>query len=201
MKILAVSDVELPQLLNAEYLERKYADIDFLISCGDMGADYLEFISSVLIKPLYYVRGNHDTRYVPPQPGGIDLHRRILTYKGVSMAGLEGSINYNYGAVQYTQGYMAWIVQRMLPGLMLRRLRYGWGVDLMVTHSPPKGIHDLPHDHAHRGFWSFLWLMRLARPRYLLHGHVDTWDRRKVRETKYGDTTVLNINPYMLLEL
>ncbi|MBN2306307.1 MAG: metallophosphoesterase [Anaerolineae bacterium] len=196
-----VSDHEVPQLLNVEYLKQQFSDVDLLVSCGDMPAGYLEYLSTVLMVPLFYVRGNHDTRYVPPQPGGDDLHLRIKTFNGISFAGLEGSINYNNGAVQYTDIEMLVNVLKLTPRLLLRRLVYGWGVDVMVTHSPPKGIHDLPDDYAHRGFRSFRWLMRWARPRYLIHGHVDTWDNRKTRETVFRHTTVLNINPYMVLDL
>lgn len=201
MKILAVSDVEVPQMQNADYLLRTYSDVDLLISCGDMSAGYLDFIASVLMLPLFYVRGNHDTTYVPPQPGGDDLHLRIKKFNGFYFAGLEGSINYNDGAVQYTNQDMWLNVLRLLPQLLLRRLRHGAGVDVMVTHSPPKGIHDIPTDYAHRGFQSFRHLMRWARPRYLIHGHVDTWDNRKTRQTEFHGTTVLNINPYMTLDL
>lgn len=201
MKILAVSDVELPQLHNLDHLRSRYADVELLVSCGDMPAAYLEFISSALVLPLFYVRGNHDTRYVPPQPGGDDLHMRVKTFKGVVFAGLEGSINYNNGAVQYNESDMFLNVLQLMFRVGFRRVRCGYGLDVLVTHSPPKGIHDLPDDHAHRGFRSFLWLMRWARPHYLLHGHVDTWDSRKPRKTVYRHTTVLNVNPYMVLDL
>ena len=64
-----------------------------------------------------------------------------------------------------------------------------------------KVLRDIPEDFAHRGFKAFHYLMRWARPQYLIHGHVDTWDRRKVRETVFHHTTVLNINPYMVIDL
>jgi Icc-related predicted phosphoesterase len=201
VKILAVSDVELPQMQNAEHLRDTYSDVDMLISCGDMSAHYLDFIGSVLCRPMYYVRGNHDTRYNPPEPGGINLHLTVKLFNGFSFAGLEGSIRYNDGAIQYTEGDMLINVLRLMPRLMLRLARKGYGVNVLVAHSPPKGIHDVPEDYAHRGFRSFCLLMRWARPQYLIHGHVDTWDRRKPRETVFFHTTVLNINPYMVVEL
>jgi uncharacterized protein len=201
VKILAVSDVELPKMRNADYLQRTYSDVDLLVSCGDMPVHYLDFIGSVLTLPLFFVRGNHDTNYVAPNPGGDDLHRRIRSYKGFSFAGLEGSIRYNKGAVQYTNGEMMWNVLALMPRLLLMRSIRGFGVDVMVTHSPPRGIHDIPDDFAHRGFKALLFLMYWARPKYLIHGHVDTWDNRKPRETAYCQTTVLNINPVMVLDL
>lgn len=201
MKILAVSDVELPQMLGVEYLTCKHGDTDILISCGDMPASYLEFISTALNLPLFFVRGNHDTNYVPPNPGGQDLHMRVVRYQGITLAGLEGSIRYNDGAIQYSQGEMLLMVMRLMPRLLWMRQQRGYSVDLMVTHSPPEGIHDIPEDYAHRGFKALCYLMVWARPRYLLHGHVDTWDRRRPRETDFGQTKVLNVNPYMVLEI
>ena len=201
MKILAVSDVELPQLQNAQHLRETYSDVDMLISCGDMPAFYLDFIGSILSRPMYYVRGNHDTHYKPADPGGIDLHMTVKMFKGFSFAGLEGSIRYNEGAIQFTEGEMLLNVLRLMPRLMLRLARKGYGVNMLVVHSPPKGIHDIPDDYAHRGFKAFHYLMRWARPQYLIHGHVDTWDRRKTRKTVFHRTTVLNINPYMVFDL
>lgn len=202
MKILAISDVELPQLEDYDYLRRTFVEAQLVVSCGDLPVAYLDFVCSSLNLPLFFVRGNHDTNYLPPDPGGDNLHRRFFRRGGYTFAGLEGSIRYSkHGAIQYSDRDMMINVLQMLPRFIIRRMRHGWGVDVMVTHSPPKGIHDLPNDFAHRGFRSFLFLMLWARPRYLIHGHVDTWDNRKTRKTIYHHTTVLNINPYMVVDL
>lgn len=201
LRLLAVSDVALPQLQDSTYLCRTYADIDLLVSCGDMPASYLDYISSVLNVSLFYVRGNHDENYVEHQPGGDDLHRRILRAGRFSFLGLEGSIRYNRGRVQYTDSEMFSIVLRLMPRLLALRSVRGYSVDVVVTHSPPRGIHDLPGDRAHRGFRVFRALIAWARPRYLLHGHVDTWDSRRMIETVYCGTRVININPSRVLTL
>ena len=88
-----------------------------------------------------------------------------------------------------------------MPRLLLRRSLRGLGVHVMVTHSPPTGIHDIPTDYAHRGFGSLLFLIAVGRPEYLIHGHVDTWDNRKTRKSVFRGTTVLNINPVMVVDL
>jgi Icc-related predicted phosphoesterase len=194
MKLLAVSDQRLPHMLNSDYLRRHHGDAKVLISCGDMDPDYLNFICTILSIPLYYVRGNHDHRYTENNPGGVNLHRQFEIYKGLTFAGLEGSIRYNKGEPQFTQFEMYLQVFSLLPRFMLRRAVTGYGVDVFVAHSPPRFIHDR-EDWAHRGFRAFKLLMRLARPRYLLHGHVDIYDQRDVRETDYLGTRVININP------
>jgi Icc-related predicted phosphoesterase len=86
------------------------------------------------------------------------------------------------------------------PGMLLRRARWGVGVDVMVTHASPFGIHDRT-DRPHIGFKAFLRLMQWYRPRYLIHGHVDIWDRRDPTWTEYHSTQVVNINPVRLLNI
>lgn len=201
VKILFISDTEMPQLENAANLRRRYNDIDVIVSCGDMSVAYLDFITTILGKPLLYVRGNHDERYEEQPPGGIDLHRNFFEFRGLTFAGLEGCIRYNKGTIQYTQGEMHKMVLGFAPRLRLRRMRKGYGVDVFVAHSPARGIHDIEDDYPHRGFDAFLNFMDWYRPRYMVHGHVHTWDRRNATETQYKDTMVMNINPYTVLEI
>lgn len=200
MKILCVSDIEAPQLHSAVNLRRQYSDIDLIVSCGDMPPGYLDFISTIISVPMFYVRGNHDEIYKDDPPGGIDLHGRVVEYKGLTLAGLEGSIRYNAGEIQYTQLQMHGMVLRLGPKILWNRVIGSQGVDLFVTHSPARNIHD-GSDFAHRGFDSFINFLKWYRPRYMLHGHVHTWDRRKVVRTQFRSTCVLNINPFTVLEL
>ena len=200
MKILCVADTEMPQLHSAENLRRRYSDVAMIISCGDMSPSYLDFISTVISAPMFYVRGNHDEIYDSEPPGGINLHRKIVNFQGVTLAGLEGSIRYNRGAIQYTQSQMYRMVLGLGAQALWHRLLRGRGIDLFVTHSPARDIHD-GKDVAHRGFSSFLHFMRWYRPRFMLHGHVHTWDRRKTVQTLYESTCVMNINPFTVLEL
>jgi predicted phosphodiesterase len=185
---------------NAAHLRRRYHDVELVVSCGDMPAAYLDFITSVLNVPLFFVRGNHDEGYDERPPGGEDLHNRIITFKGLAFVGLEGSIRYNQGLIQYTQGEMQRMVMGMAPRLQLRKLFQGRAVDVFVAHSPAYKIHD-GEDRAHVGFKAFLNFMDWYKPRYMLHGHVHTYDRRVKVETDYHSTHILNINPYYLLEI
>ncbi len=200
MKILAVSDNRQPQFLNSEFLKQHYGHVEMLISCGDMDPDYLDFIASILSLPLYYVKGNHDHQYTSETPGGIDLHLRTAEYKGVVMAGMQGSIRYNKGDLQYSELEMTTRVLRMMPGLLARRIAKGYGVDIFAAHSPPRNIND-GKDYAHRGFRAFRWLIRWGQPRYLIHGHVDLYDQRVPREAQFLKTSVVNINPSRVITI
>lgn len=201
MKILAVSDNVLAKLENRDNLLRNYSDVRAVISCGDMPAPYLEFIVDVLGVPLLYVRGNHDIYYTREHPGGDNLHGRVLHFGGLLWAGLEGCLRYNREPIQYTQSEMFWQVLQLYPAVLMARARFRRRLDVMVTHAPPRHIHDLP-DRAHTGFNAFRLLMRLYRPRFLLHGHVDTHDAPLQRtRTRFLDTEVININPAKVLDL
>lgn len=190
----------MPQMESAVNLRRHYSDVDLLISCGDMPSVYLEFITSVLNVPLFYVRGNHDEGYKDSPPGGEDLHGRLVEYGGLSFYGLEGSIRYNNSPIQYTEGEMSRMVWNAGLRLRLRRMRMGFGVDVLVTHSPPRGIHDA-EDLPHQGFNGLLKFLDWYHPRYMLHGHVHTYDRRTITQTQYQETQIININPVMTLEI
>ncbi len=200
MKILCVSDNVLPQMEDSKLLRKNYEGVDLCISCGDMPAPYLEYIVEVLNVPLFYVRGNHDQDYTVDHPGGENLHRRVVKYMGLRFAGLEGSIRYNNGDVQYTDWEMSMLVYQMAPGVLFRRSQ-GKHIDVFVAHSPPWQIHDIPTDAAHRGFRSFRRMIEWYQPRYLLHGHVHTWDNRKTTVTKFGNCEVVNINPVKVLTI
>ncbi len=205
MKILAVSDHVADEIYNGR-IEERFGDIDLVVSCGDLPYSYLEYIVSVLNVPCFYVHGNHDhPEYradgtTLTEPGGwVDLHGTTAEVKGVLLAGLEGSIRYKPRArYQYTERRMAMEVWCLAPALLLNRLRYGRYLDVLITHSPPRGIHD-GDDLPHRGFRSFLGLMRRFKPRYLLHGHKHVYGPEATR-TRYAETEVINVYPFRLIE-
>ena len=74
MKILLISDTEEKFLwenwtnATAEML----ADVDLVLSAGDLNHLYLEFIVTMLNVPLVYVRGNHDGYYDEKPPEGCE---------------------------------------------------------------------------------------------------------------------------------
>jgi uncharacterized protein len=199
MKILAVSDQRLTEMEKPDYLRQNYGEAQILISCGDIDPSYLEFIATILNLPLYFVKGNHDNHYEEDSPGGDNLHLQFSQFEGIRMVGLEGSRYYNGKNIQHTEAQMSLYALQLLPRMYVAQQTHGYGVDYLVTHSPPAGIHDRD-DVAHQGFKSFLWLMRLGRPRYLIHGHIDIWDRRETTETQYYGTRIININPKRLLD-
>ena len=204
MRILAVSDHVVDAVYGRGFRQR-FQDVDLVISCGDLPYSYLEYIVSMLNVPCFYVHGNHDgpeylsNGAVLTRPGGwIDLDGRSVEEQDVLLAGLEGSIRYKPDApYQYTEREMALKAWRMIPALLINRLQHGRYVDILVTHSPPQGIHD-GDDLAHRGFETFLDFMERFRPRFLLHGHKHSYGTEPTR-TAYVETEVINVCPYRVI--
>lgn len=207
-RILAVSDRVMDHLYSADVRD-KYSDLDLIIGCGDLPFYYLDFLISALDVPLVYVRGNHDgepqyaadKRVLTAVQGGQELHRRTIQMKGLLLAGLEGSMRYRpHAPHMYTEREMTLQVVRLVPRLLWNRQRYGRYLDILITHSPPFGIHD-QSDLPHTGFKIFLTFMRYFKPRYLLHGHVHLYRQDVPRVTTHEETTVINVYPYRLLEI
>lgn len=199
MKILALSDQVVPFIYESD-VKVHFPDIDFVVSCGDLPAKYLEFVLTALNVPLAYVPGNHDPDHLAV-PGGLALDGGWQKILGLRCLGLGGSHRYKpRGRHQYTQSEMAWRLLRFYPRAILGRLIRGRGLDLMLTHSPPLGLHDAD-DQAHTGFGAFRSFIRWGRPRYLLHGHQHTHRNLDPTETKYDETMVINVYPYRVLEL
>lgn len=212
MRALVVSDKVEP-ILYSPAVQDRVGDIDLIISCGDLPFYYLEFLMSTLNRPTYYVFGNHgremeyqsgkgDHWNMATSPAGaVNLHGCNVREQGLLMAGLEGSIRYNNSpGAQHTETEMWLNVVRLAPKLWLNRLRYGRWLDVLVTHSPPWGIHDKP-DRPHQGFKCFLLAMRWFKPRYLLHGHIHIYRRNEATQTLYDATEVVNVYPYRIMEL
>ena len=197
MKILSVSDIELGFIYSPQVMER-FKDIDLVISCGDLSYFYLEYMVSVLNKPLYYVRGNHahDVEYGTGGErrapwGAVDLHRKVIKYADLLLAGIEGSMMYNHGPYQYTQGEMWSNVFSLVPALLMNRVRYGRYLDVFVSHAPPQGVHDLD-DLPHQGIKAFRWLISTFKPAIYLHGHIHIYRSDTEVVTRVGNTTVIN---------
>jgi len=183
--------------------------VDLIISCGDLPPYYLEYIVTMLNKPLYYVIGNHGSEIAqsnfgesPKGPAGCtNLDGRVVNHKGLLIAGLEGSMRYNWDSnYQYTEFQMRQKALSLLPRLFWNKLWRGRYLDILVTHAPPCGIHD-EEDVCHTGFKSFIWLMDWFSPRYLLHGHVHLYMPNQCSRSVYKKTEILNTYGYKVLEL
>ena len=90
------------------------------------------------------------------------------------------------------------LFSQLFPGCLLTKLRYGRYLDILVAHSPPFGIHN-GEDRIHVGFKAFIWLLKVFKPAYMVHGHRHVYNPLETTETQFYNTRVLNIYPYKLL--
>lgn len=206
MKILAVTD-ETVERLYPLAASGHFADVKLILSCGDLPYPYLEYLVTVLNVPLCYVPGNHDPEYNARRvetcaEGCENLDGRVAHVCGLTIAGLGGSPRYHPNGVnQYTPSEMTRRAYSLAASLLWDRLRHGRGLDILITHSPPFGIHD-EDTQAHRGLHAINWLIRWAKPRYHLHGHVHFFRQNLTPSfTVIGPTKIINVFPYQVIEI
>ena len=197
MKILVLADVADKALW--DYLDRRLLEgVELVLSCGDLPAEYLSFLTCFTNAPILYVHGNHDKGYdTKPPEGCICVDDDIYEVGGVRVLGLGGSMRYRPDApYMFSEGEMARRVRRLR-----RKLRKCKGFDILLAHAPAAGLGDL-EDLPHRGFQTFLDLMDRYHPRYLVHGHVhqEYCAMSFSREREYGDTKVINAYKRYLID-
>ena len=219
MKLLCIAD-HVDPLIYSTGLKTRHGNVDLVLSAGDLTLDYYDFIVSTLNKPLYFVFGNHHLEGRNGEGASADFYDKniareagivstcgatciegkVVRNKGLILAGLGGSIWYNGGGNQHTDFTMLLVILRMMPRLFWHKIMHGRFLDILLAHSPPYGINDLP-DPCHTGFRVFLWFMRTFKPRYLVHGHVHLYDRKAAREAHYGGTTIINAYDHIMIDL
>jgi uncharacterized protein len=221
MKILCVAD-HIDPLVYSTAARERFADIDLVLSAGDLPMEYLGFISATLNKRIYFVFGNHHLKHLSRFRqwgikseairyemavkdqfsnffGSTYIGARVVRHKGIIIGGLGGCRRYNKGENQFTELQMFLRMMQMLPALLWNRVFRGRALDILLTHASPAGINDRP-DPTHAGFKVFLWFLRTFRPRYQLHGHVHLYDLNAERVARYEATTIINVYDHYVLE-
>jgi Icc-related predicted phosphoesterase len=216
VKILCVSD-QIDPIVYTPSIKERFGDVDLILSAGDLPLDYLDFIISTLNKPSFFVFGNHHTEDLKYYKrlwnapittnygeyhgcGAVHLGSNVISTGKFILAGLGGSMKYNNGANQFTDFEMYIEIFKLFPKLFWNRIFHGRYLDILLTHAPPKGIHD-KSDKCHLGFKSYLWFMKVFKPKYLIHGHIHLYDLSEVRLTKWENTTIINAYSHYVINL
>jgi Icc-related predicted phosphoesterase len=214
LKILCISD-QIDPLVYSVSIKERFANIDMVLAAGDLPMDYLDFVMSMLNKPLFFVFGNHhieEMKYFFDNSllwgeealeqhswGGTHVGSNIKMDQGLIVVGLGGSMRYNRGDNQYTEFQMYLEIMKLLPRLLYHRVFHGRFLDILLTHAPPKDIHD-KKDKCHQGFKAFRWFMKVFEPKYLVHGHIHLYDLSAVRVTQWERTTVVNAYSHYIID-
>lgn len=193
---MTVSDAVTAELLEPAGCKIE-GNIDIIISCGDLPPEYLTALRNRYDVPLLYVLGNHDLRYtVSPPIGCRDIDRQMVVQRGLRIIGFSGSRWYNGGQNQYTEKEMARAIAKMRFSLW----RQG-APDIVVTHAPPRYIHDA-EDPCHKGFKCFSKFIHKYKPSYLIHGHIHRFfEDESDRTTIVNETQVINSYGFHVIEI
>ena len=167
MRILVLADDPVDRLWNEHGLDT-LRSVDLVLSCGDLPANYLSYMTCFCRGPVVYVHGNHDERYAQNPPEGcINAEGHVVMVQGIRILGLGGSMRYRPdNPCMFSEEEMA---RRILQ--LRRELKGTGGFDILLAHAPVAGVGD-QEDLPHRGFVCFGPLLSQYRPRVMFHGHV-----------------------------
>ena len=229
MKILLISDTEEKAFWDnwTRATAESLADVDLVLSAGDLNPLYLEFLVTMLNVPLVYVRGNHDGYYDERPPEGCEnADGKILelefgsgtSKQRVRILGLGGSMRYIDGAEDmYTEQEMAERVRRAerairksgLTGKLRSLVTLSAcgsdknkkpGFDILLTHAPCRGYGDM-EDLPHRGFECFNGLLNKYSPQLHCYGHVHReYGRIDRRITHPSGTLLINCSGHQIID-
>jgi len=220
MKVLCVAD-HIDPLVYSTQAKNRFRDVQLVLGAGDLPLEYYSFIVSSLNVPLLFIYGNHNLseldnylgRGMGTRPASVEDTLKERNAVGATflegkhhrqgkllVAGLGGSLRYNDGDHQFTEFQMMLRILRMAPRLWWNRIVHGRYLDILLTHAPPRGIHDR-QDKPHWGFKAFLTFMKWFSPRYLVHGHIHLYELNEVRRTTYLKTEVVNCYDHLVLDI
>ncbi|MCK5890222.1 MAG: metallophosphoesterase [Aeromicrobium sp.] len=203
VRVLAVADEVAPQVDDVRVRSLRP---DLVLAAGDLPWDYLEFLASCLEVPVVFVPGNHDPEIAARSAwggpvfdgarphGAVNADVRVVEAAGLRIAGLGGSVRYNRGPHQYTQREYVRRARRLA-----RRARRAGGVDILLSHAPPRGLGD-EDDGPHVGVESMHDLLADLEPRWHVHGHIHPHGFPRA-DRQVGPTTITNVVPWRLLEV
>ena len=191
---------------------------DLVLAAGDLPWDYLEYLASVLNRPVVFVPGNHDPAVDtprahrsgqflragmpcdPPRPAGCDnVDGTVVDVAGLRIAGLGGCVRYRPGPNQYSQREYHRRARRLMRRVGRLQRRTPGPVDVLLTHAPPRGLGD-EADRPHVGIDALHTVLERAVPRWHLHGHVHPYGQQRP-DRAVGGTTIRNVIPYRLIEI
>ena len=135
--------------------------VDLVLCLGDLTRPDLEPLADVQL-PKLGVYGNHDDGGEFEGLGIESVHLRRIEVCGLTFGGVSGSHEYRPAKGQ----------RLMWSQKQASKLLKGFGhVDVMLAHSPPRGVNDDADDPAHVGLEGLRDYVEREHPAMLLHGH------------------------------
>ncbi len=190
MRILAFSDLHLARARAADLVAAS-VDADLVIGAGDFcnmreGLDRAMQLLSGMAAPIVVVPGNAesvDELRAAGLPNMTVLHGTGVEIDGLRLFGL------GYGVPVTPFGAWSCDLSEELAGQMLDECK---AADILITHSPPKGLGDQTSGGLSVGSTSIRAAIERVQPQLALCGHIhDSWGRRGI----IGDSQVVNLGP------
>lgn len=190
MKVLVISDEESKYLLEY-YRENDLEDIDFILSVGDLSYSYLETIQTNLKKPLFYVKGNHDT-YKTSLFDKAFIEWKRIAVSGIHIIGI---------GCQKRNGQIL-SEEEMCKKLkrLYQRNKNKTSVDIIISHYPAFGIGD-GQDTFHQGYQAIRDFIEKMQPAYFVYGHNHLNYGRRQRTIENNKTKYVNAYEKVIIEI
>lgn len=178
-------------------------DIDMVISAGDGGTyknphsckpdldKFLTWFNELPIKYKIYVPGNHDTA-MEAELIEEEIYQEIffLYHELIEIEGIR-----IFGS-PYTPWFYNWAYNSTEEELEELWKDIPEGLELLVTHGPPKGILDECEDGYRAGCEHLLAEVIKTKPKYHIFGHIhEDGGKQEV----HGDTTFINASVLNLM--
>ncbi len=190
MKILAFSDLHLARARAANIVAAS-ADADLVIGAGDFcnmrkGIEEAMAMLAGIDAPFVMVPGNNESldelRLTAP-PGAHVLHGQMAEIGGLKIFGIGGGIPVTpFGA-------WSWDLTEAEAETLLAGAE---GADVIVSHSPPKGIADRTSMGHSVGSTAVYSAIERVQPKLTVCGHIhDCWGE----EGMIGSTRIVNLGP------
>lgn len=189
MRVLAFSDLHL-DIAARDAILAAAEGADLVIGAGDFASrrqglePFVAAFAPIAGKALF-VPGNNETAGELRGATAVPvLHGDTMEFGGLRIAGLGAAVPplppLPWGSFDLTEAEAAHLLSRID------------GADILVSHSPPKGICDRHARLGPIGSEAVLAAARRIAPRYLLCGHIhDNWGARG----RIGGTGVMNLGP------
>ena len=190
MKILAFSDLHISRARAADIVAASRV-ADLVIGAGDFGnmrkgvAEAMGLLAGIETH-FVVVPGNNeslDELQAAAPEGAIVLHGNTVTIDGVTLYGIGGGIPVTpFGAWSWDLSELD--AEELLAGAA--------GAEVMISHSPPKGIADRTATGLSVGSTAVRDAAARVQPKLLVCGHIhDCWGE----EGMIGETRVKNLGP------
>lgn len=190
MKILAFSDLHLARARAADIVVAS-KEADIVIGAGDFcnmrkGLAEAMALLNGIEAPLVMVPGNNESleelQNAAPENAHV-LHGEGIEIGGLTIFGIGGGIPVTpFGA-------WSWDLTEDEAEELLQK---SFGADIIISHSPPKGIADRTSDGISVGSMAVRVAAEWVQPKLLVCGHIhDCWGE----EGMIDDTLVKNLGP------